>query len=150
MNITFCGHSNCNCSDTIKAKILHILENLNTNETIQFYLGNYGAFDILAKQCCLIYKKTHPNCKLVFITPYLNDSYLKNKNPVFSGYDEIVFPSLENIPPKYRILKRNIWMIKNSQLLISYVNCTYGGAFQTLINAKKENIKIINLGRIAN
>ena len=62
-------------------------------------------------------------------------------------YDNIIFPPLSNVTLKMAIPERNKWMIRKSDLVIAYVNCTYGGAYQTLSYAykiKKNIIRVIS------
>ena len=63
-----------------------------------------------------------------------------------NGYDGIVMLPVENTPPKYAILKRNEYMVDQSELLIAYVNHGWGGAAKTLEYAVRKHKKYINLG----
>ena len=114
---------------------------------MKFYLGGYGDFDNMAKNVCKQYKKENPNCSLLFISPYLNDKYFKNREFLKTEYDGIIYPDIENTPAKYAILKRNQWMVKQADLIITYVNYSFGGASKSLEFAKKLNKTIINLGK---
>ena len=60
-------------------------------------------------------------------------------------YDESLYPPLENVLPKFAISKRNEWMITNADLIIAYVNHSYGGAYKTLKIAKRRKKKIVNI-----
>lgn len=61
-------------------------------------------------------------------------------------FDDTIYPNIENVPPRFAIIKRNEWMVNNSDFLIAYVENRFGGARKTLQYAeKKKNIKIINL-----
>ena len=146
MIITFCGHSRLakDSVDEISEKVLQVLKSINTDEQILFYLGDYGQFDYIAMKCCKKYKEINENCKLCFITPYLNDTYLKNKS--CDIYDETIYPEIENVPLKYAILKRNEWMVASCDLLVAYVDFTWGGAIKTLEYAHRKGKSYINLG----
>ena len=144
MIITFCGHSELTDWDIISEKVFEVLKNIKSNQEIHFYLGGYGRFDLLAAECCKRYKDTYKNAKLFFITPYLSDVYLKNRE--CAVYDETIYPEIENVPLKFAISKRNRWMVDNSDLLIAYVNFSWGGAVKTLEYAHKKNKAYINLG----
>lgn len=77
--------------------------------------------------------------------PKENDEYIKY---ISEKFDQFFYPSLEKVPPRFAILKRNEWLVKNSDFLIAYVKHSHGGAFKTLEFAeKKKNIKIINIGK---
>ena len=60
-------------------------------------------------------------------------------------YDDSIFPPIEKTPLKFAISKRNEWMIKNSDLIIAYVNHTYGGAYKSLSTAIRMKKKILNI-----
>ena len=152
MIITFCGHSNFQGFDKeLKSKILDAIKEATNDSYASFYLGGYGGFDSYALEVCKDYKKAHPASSIVFITPYKDDSYLKDKHPLSLGYDEIIYADIENTPKKYAIIARNKWMIMQSDLLIAYVDYFVGGAAKTLEFAKKQpGIKIINFGHLEN
>lgn len=60
-------------------------------------------------------------------------------------FDSSVYPNIEKVPKRFAILKRNEWLINNSDFLIAYVH-RLGGAHKTLEYAqKKKHIKVINI-----
>ena len=146
VRITFCGHHNAWGIDELRGRILAEIENFAKDDTVEFWLGGYGAFDSFALRCCQEYKATHPTATLLFVTPYLDPDYLKRRDASLEGYDGIETPSIENTPPKYCILKRNEYMIDQSDLLIAYVNHGWGGAAKTFEYAVRKHKKYINLG----
>lgn len=145
MVITFCGHSNLSLTDAENSLLKTILQDLlKTNDQCIFYLGGYGDFDKICLHTLKNLKNQFPTIKICFITPYIANNYSK-LNSAKDQYDEIIYPPLENTPPKFAISKRNQWMIEQSQLVIAYVKYNWGGAFQTLNYAKQHHIKAINL-----
>ena len=60
-------------------------------------------------------------------------------------YDSSVYPPIENVPMRFAINKRNEWMINQADLVIAYVDHTFGGAYKTLQYAKRKKKQIINL-----
>lgn len=142
MIITFCGHADFIRTDDIKIKMMNILKTQIGDGSAEIFLGGYGAFDFFAYECCKKYKNTHPNVKLVFITPYLNRV---KENP--ENYDEVVYPPLENVPYRLAILKRNRWMVEKADIIIAYVERESGGAYQSLKHAEKHHKCIINIAQ---
>ncbi len=140
MKITFLGHSTLNSSTNLLEKIKEtILANTRMDENITFLCGGYGDFDNLSLLACRLVKDKRPNSEVAFVTPYVKkliESQL---------YDTIIYPSLENVPPKYAIIKRNEWMVDKADLVIAYVKHTYGGAYKSLVYAQRKNKYIINL-----
>ena len=145
MIITFCGHSNCLFSDEEKEKLKQILiKEITKNPTCKFYLGGYGDFDSLCLLTLRELKTDFPDIELLFITPYLDKNYSKLEFAKYH-YDDVIFPPLESVPRKFAILKRNEWMVDESDLVIAYVMYSWGGAAKTLEYAKRKKKTIINL-----
>lgn len=81
--------------------------------------------------------------KVIFVTPYISEVYLKNK---YAGeYDEVLYAEIENVPKKYAIVKRNQYMVRQSDFVIAYVTLKFGGAYEMLNYANKLGKKYINL-----
>ncbi len=72
------------------------------------------------------------------------NEHTKNLLQIFDGS---IYPNLETVPPRLAILKRNKWVINNSDFLIAYVQNDWSGASKTLKYAmrKRNNIEIINI-----
>ena len=145
MIISFCGHSTFREEPEVKEEFLKILEEKISGEDVIFYLGGYGSFDGFARKCCAEYKEKHPNAELIFITPYLGKWLDERKDYIEKSYDGIIYPDIENTPPKFAISKRNEWIINQSDFVIGYVQTHYGGAYNSLLYAHKHNKPYINL-----
>ena len=140
MVITFLGHSTItNSSELLEKMVKTILENTRKDEKISFYCGGYGDFDNLSAMACRLIKKQLPNSEVVLVTPYLKNL---TKNDI---YDATIYPPIENVLPRYAIIKRNEWMVERADLIIAYVKYTYGGAYITLNYAERKKKPIINL-----
>ena len=123
--------------------MLSLLENVVGNSSVEFFLGGYGAFDDFAYSCCKKYRMTHPNTKLVFITPYLShESNLRDKT---AQYDAIVYPEIESVPLKYAIWHRNRWMVEKADIVIGFITHQSGGAYQTYRRAVSKNKPFFNI-----
>ena len=142
MVISFFGHRDFCESDAYEKKLLDILEELVGEDVAEFYLGGYGGFDSFAYRCCTKYKKAHPHVKLIYVTPYLSQNDLKEK---YERYDEILYPEIENVPPKFAILYRNRYMVERSDFVISYIRYQSGGAYQAYSYARKKGKRIVEL-----
>ena len=148
MIITFCGHSSLYNYDDLFEKIEKIIiQNINQNDKTLFYCGGYGDFDNLCAKVCRRVKEKQENCEIIFITPYITESHQdKIRCLIDSGiYDSTLYPSLENVPRRFAISKRNEWMINEADLIIAYVEHTFGGAYKTLEYARRKKKHIINL-----
>lgn len=148
MIITFCGHSNASFTAEETKLIFAILEQkIRENHADTFYLGDYGDFDRLCYIALTTLKKSYPNIKLIFITPYIDTNYSKMRNAK-DKYDEIIFPPLEQVPKRLAISKRNEWMVDNADFVIAYVKYSWGGASKTLEYAKRKGKPYINIANI--
>ena len=79
MVITFFGHSSTIYSDIDEKRLLEQIEKITKGNDVDFYLGGYGNFDALAKNCAKQYKISHPNARIIFVTPYLNNGSTSEK-----------------------------------------------------------------------
>jgi len=149
MIISFAGHSfvhsNANLKEIVKEQIKRIA--LNSQSAI-CYLGGYGDFDAICAYACRELKQEYLGIEIVYVTPYITEA-AQSKIKEMQNYglcDRSIYPPLENVPPKFAILKRNEWIIKNSDVIIAYVNHDWGGAYKSLQMAKRQKKKIINIG----
>ena len=149
MTIGFCGHSEIVDISAAKNAVFRFLEKIFETDVI-FLLGGYGDFDSICLACCEEYKKSiNPNAKLCFVTPYLSDSYLKNKSRIAQKCDEIIYPELENVPKRYAISRRNQWIVDHCDVLLCFIDYGWGGAYQMCFYAKrKKACSVINLGTL--
>ena len=143
MIITFCGHADFRGGEEYEEKIISVLRKKRADEV---YLGGCGNFDSFAYKCALKYKKEEdPNLKLTLVTPYLDG---EQKKGFFDGeYDGIIYPSLENVPRRFAISRRNEWMVDNADIMIAFVERAFGGAYKTLSYAGKRKKKVINIAK---
>ena len=145
MIITFCGHSNYSFDDTVKEKLRGLLlQNIRKNPACKFYLGGYGNFDSLCLSILKELKADFPNIELLFITPYLNKEYSKLETAKLY-YDDIIYPLLESVPPRFCISRRNEWMVDEADFVIAFVKYSWGGAAKTLEYAKRKKVPFYNL-----
>ncbi len=146
MIVTFCGHSKYIETREDAQKIISILTEIIGDDHAELYLGGYGSFDAFARRCGKKYQETHPNTKLVFITPYITVDYQKNHLEYEKNlYDDIIYPELEKVPLKFAISYRNRWMVEKADCVIAYITHDFGGAYQTYKYAKKKKKQIFNI-----
>ena len=145
MIITFFGHSNFRNEPDDESRLLALFEDISNGEQIDFYLGGYGNFDSFAKNCARKYKETHPNARVIFITPYLGKWLDERKDYLEKEYDEIIYPEIESAIPKFAIIKRNEWMVNHADYVFAYVQTHYGGAYKSLLYAHKHQKPYTNL-----
>ena len=71
-----------------------------------------------------------------------------NRKPKIQSDNFEYLDELDLCKRKVRIIKRNQWVIDNSDILIFYVNSPYGGAYQSYLYAKKKKKQMINLVKV--
>ena len=146
MVVAFCGHAQFSQSDLYEERILSFLEKKVGDLPAEMYLGGYGEFDGFAYECCRKYKETHPNVVIVFVTPYLTESYQKNHLEYQKErYDLIIYPEIEDKPLKFAISYRNKYMVEKADCLIVYVEHAWGGAHAMYQYARRKKKEIFNL-----
>ena len=147
MTIAFAGHSFISSFDEVKEKVKEqIRNNIIGAELVICYLGGYGDFDDICARACIELKREYGKIELVYVTPYIMSEQAKIKEMQRYGFcDTSLYPPIENVPPRFAILKRNEWMMKNADLVIAYVSHSYGGAYKSLQSAKRAKKKIINI-----
>ena len=133
MTVTFCGHSKLYKTDSFSKWLDVILPSLIEGGAGTFYLGGYGAFDGLAAAAVRKQKETYPHIELILVLAYLD------RDIDTSYYDDSTYPPLERVPRRYAILRRNEWMVSASDVVVSGVTHSWGGAARTLGFAQRKN-----------
>ncbi len=144
MTCTFFGHRNTpkEIEPYLRTALIDLIENKNV---ARFYIGNQGAMDSIARQTLKALKEIYPQIKYSVVLAYMP----KEKEKEYGDFSDTIYPDgLENTPPKFAIYKRNEWMLKQSDFVITYVNRTIGGAAQFKELAKKKGKIVIELSNI--
>ena len=132
MIVTFCGHSKTYEAREISKWLDIILPSQIEGGAATFYLGGYGDFDCMAAAAVRRQKNVYPHIESILVLPYLNRGYDA------ATYDSATYPPLENVPRRYAIVKRNQWMVSESDVVISGVIHSWGGAAKTLDYARSK------------
>lgn len=139
MVCSFFGHRDA--PTEIRDKLQEILVELIENHGADiFYIGNNGNFDAMARSILAKLKLIYPNIEFTVVL-----AYLPTKREHKAEYETIYPEGLENTPPKFAILKRNEWLVENSDIVITYVNRSWGGASRFKRLAEKKGKTVINL-----
>ena len=137
MIVTFCGHRDVFDPEAVGAWLNETVEGLIREGADYFYLGGYGQFDALAAAVVRKQKERYPLIRSVLMLPYLDRSFDA------SAYDETVYPSLESVPKRFAVSRRNEYMIDRSDVVIAFVTHSFGGAYKTLCYAQRKQKWII-------
>ena len=145
MIITFCEHGDFRATPDLEDRLLSVLEREIGDSAAELFLGGYGNFDAFALRCARIYQHTHPNVSLVYSPYMVTDRKGNTGADKGEGYDQILYPPLENVPPRYAIVHRNRYMVEQADLVIAYITRSRGGAYQAYQYAKRKDKTICNL-----
>ena len=94
--------------------------------------------DYFAAHCVKEAQTKAKNIRNCLVIPYLSVSFQERIKEYNGFFDEVIYPALENVPPKYAIIRRNEWMVDRADLLIAYITHGWGGAALTYHYAKRK------------
>ncbi len=139
MVVTFFGHRNI--TEDIQPILYSTLQTLIENENANlFYVGNNGNFDNMVIHTLNKLKTKYPH-----INYYVVLAYMPLKKATYQNCETIFPEGLEKALPKYAIINRNKWMIEQSDVVITYVNKSIGGAYKFKRISEKKGKTVINL-----
>ena len=105
MTVAFFGHAQFAKNEEHEQKMLALLDEVIGRGAVDFYLGGIGGFDSFAYDCCKKYKQTHPDARLIFVTPYITENYQREHlQQQRERYDEIIYPEIEDKPLRFAVL----------------------------------------------
>lgn len=136
MTVTFFGHKDTpNQAECIlRETLIDLIEN---QDAAKFYVGNNGNFDTMVHRQLRDLSDVYPiNYSIVL-------AYLSNKN---NNTENTVYPEgIETAPRRFVISWRNKWMIEQSDFVVTYVEHSFGGAWQFKSTAEKRGKTVIEL-----
>lgn len=138
MICSFFGHRDC--PNSIKPKLFEAIKNQFEQGVTEFYIGNHGNFDKMALSCLRELKRDYAEIRYTVILAYLPtepNAYLP---------EETIFPEgIEAVPKRFAIDFRNRWIVNHSDIIISYIDHSWGGAAKYVKKAKNRGAIILNL-----
>ncbi len=128
-----------------RKKLINLINNIIKEEKVDVYLGLQGNFDSFALSVCREMKLTNDKIKIYFVPPYF-DSYIKRMKEITDYYfDGIILPEISIKPERFAIIRRNKWIIDQSDVVFCYTISNFGGAYTCLKYAQSHNKKVIDL-----
>lgn len=139
---TFFGHRDCPSS--IKPKLREVLIDLIENHSVDiFYVGNQGAFDRLVRSALRELVQEYPHINYAVVLERLPGKQSEDYPEDFS--DTMIPEGIEEGHPRFAIVRRNRWMLKQSDYVVTYVTHSRGGATQFAEMAVRQMKTVINL-----
>ena len=143
----FFGHRDTPITNSLTAQLEETLISLIKQGVDEFWCCEQGNFDWIARSTVLRLKKEFPHIKVCYILAYrtlLNTEM--SQNYLEDTYDDIIYPEIaEQGYPKFAIMRRNQYIIENSDVIVCYLTGQRGGALKAVKFAEKLKKKIINL-----
>ena len=139
MVCTFFGHKDTpkEIEPTLRSTLIDLIENKNVNV---FYVGNNGNFDTMVRRQLEDLSQTYP------ITYSIVLAYLPTEKNKYDDLTHAIYPEgLETVPKRFAISWRNKWMIEQSDIVVTYVTHSFGGAAQFKELAVKQGKTIYEL-----
>lgn len=134
---TFFGHRDAPTG--IKSSLRQVLSDLIERQGVkQFYVGNQGSFDAMARSLLAEFEQTH-GIGYAIVLAYLP----RQEDPLFDADHTLLPEGIETVPPRFAIEYRNKWMIDRSDIVVTYVHRSFGGAAKFKELAEKRNKIVI-------
>jgi len=139
---TFFGHHDCPVS--VRSRLKDTLTELIERQGVdRFYVGYQGSFDRMAAGLLAELKSTFPKLEAYIVLAYLTTEPNEAIFPLPTLYPE----GLETVPKRFAISRRNLWMLRHADYVITYINHGWGGAAQFAEKAHRQGKIIYPLGQ---
>ena len=111
---------------------------------VAIFIQAPGAFLVLAvlEQLSLKYPHIRYEVVLAYFPDHRKESHLPD-------FPHTLLPEgIEKVPPRFAISWRNRWMLRQADVVVTYVNHTWGGAAQFAALARRQGKAVLPLGKI--
>ena len=140
---TFFGHREC--PNEIQPKLREVLIDLIENHGVQmFYVGNQGQYDTLVRHVLCELKAEYPEIDYAVVLAYMP----KGKEEYEDLSDTLLPEEVAAVPPRYAIDRRNKWMLKHADFVVTYITHDWGGAAKFAKMAERLGKKVICLSNM--
>ena len=139
MICTFFGHRDTPLE--IKNLLQQVISELIEQQGVNwFYVGNQGNFDAMARSLLAEFEQIH-GIRYEIVLAYLP----RQKNPPCDTDHTLLPEGIETVPPRFAIEYRNKWMIDHSDIVVTYVHRSFGGAAKFKKYAESKQKQVIEL-----
>ena len=138
---TFFGHRDCPA--TIRPRLRAVLVELIERHGVeQFYVGRQGAFDAMARSVLRELAEVYSHISYAVVLERLPGP----RDKAVWDFSDSIFPEgLETVLPRFAISKRNDWMLKQADFVVTYITHNWGGAAQYAEKAHRQGKRVLNL-----
>ena len=138
---TFFGHRDCPASikPILRAVVVELIEQHGVD---RFFVGRQGAFDAMAHSVLQELAEVHPHISYAGVLERLPEP----RDKAVWDFSDTIFPEgLEAVPSRFAISRRNEWMLKQSDFVVTYITHNWGGAAQYAEKAQRQDKRVLNL-----
>lgn len=140
---TFFGHRDC--PEEIRPKLREALVRFIEDHGVdQFYVGNQGTFDRIAREVLCRLKKEYPHIRYAVVLAYMPAK--RGKSDASDLSDTLLPEGIETVPERFAISWRNRWMLYQSDFVLAYITHEWGGAAPFASLAVRQGKTVANLG----
>lgn len=143
INMVCCFFGHKDVPSALKEHLLPVLNELIKEGVDSFLVGNQGGFDSTVLRALRLLKEKYPHISYNVVL-----AYMPGDKENWSAYDtmETIYPEgLESVHPRFAISWRNKWMIQESDVVVTYITHSWGGAAQFANLAKRKKKRVINI-----
>lgn len=139
---TFFGHHDCPAE--VKSKLREILIDLIENHSVDvFYVGNKGAYDRMVRAVLRELAQEYAHIHYAVVLERIPG---KRDEDIPEDYSDTMLPEgIEEVPPRFAIVWRNKWMLRQSDYVVTYVTHSWGGAAQFAAMSERQKKTVIRL-----
>lgn len=138
---TFFGHRDC--PETIRPRLRAVVVELIEQHGVdRFYAGQQGAFDAMARSVLRELAKVYHHISYAVVLERLPGP----REKAVWDFSDTIFPEgLETAPPRFAISRRNEWMLRQADFVVTYITHNWGGAAQYAEKAQRQGKRVLNL-----
>ena len=141
MRVTFFGHRDA--PDRVAAAVEGVLRPLIEKEKADvFYVGNHGHFDRMVQGVLFRLRKEYPHIQAIEVLAYMPEQ----GDPLPAAALDTLLPAeVVRGLPRFALLRRNDWMLRESDTVVCYVTHDFGGAAGMKRKALAKGKRVIEL-----
>lgn len=144
MTCCFFGHKNV--TQDLTENLTAVLTELIAEGVDSFLVGNQGGFDSIVLHTLRRLKENYPH-----IAYHVVLAYMPSTKKGWFPYEpmETYYPEgLETVHPRFAISWRNRWMIQETDVVVTYITHSWGGAAQFAELAERKHKRVINVASL--
>ncbi len=138
---TFFGHRDCPAA--VKPKLRTVVAELIEQYGVErFYVGRQETFDAMARSVLRELAEEYPGISYAVVLERLPGP----RDEAVWDFSDTIFPEgLETVPPRFAISRRNEWMLRQADFVVTYITRPWGGAAQFADKARRQGKAVLNL-----